>query len=204
MRLTPELFEQITGVKESSMEQSHVKNGGDLREAPRLPLAFRSSACRIDGGQYRDPIQVQVCDISAISIGLTHAVEDRLGKTFVIALKPRNKGDAIAVHCEMSNFRAAGQTRLRVGATFVRLGDEQDVRRCLGLAPVLTPVPEKSVIAAPPASPSTCSDENAVVPIASSTLISTAEIGLSIPGPDEMAPIPDAAEVQRVRKAVLS
>jgi len=132
MKLTPELFEQITGVKESSLEQS-LKPKDDLHLAPRLPLAFRTSACRTDGDKFDSPIQIQICDISVTSIGLTHAAKDRLGKTFVIALKPPRNASPIAIHCEMSTFQSVGQTLIRVGATFIRVGTELDLRRCLGL-----------------------------------------------------------------------
>lgn len=133
MRLTPELFEQLTGVKESALEQLQPKRKNDLRAAPRLPWAFRSSACRIDGDRLGSPIQIQILDVSVIGIGLIHALQDTLGETFVVAIKPRRNGGPIAFHCQMANCQSAGPTRIRVGATFVRVGTEQEMRHCIGL-----------------------------------------------------------------------
>ena len=198
MRLTPELFEQITGVKESALDQSQAKIAGDLREVPRLPLVFRSTACRMDGDKFDHPIQVQVCDFSTMGLGLTHALQDRLGKNFVIALKPRGKGPPIALYCETIRFQSAGPTRIRVAARFVCFGIERDVLRCLGLTHSEGSVAANSAYNAVATTPPSIA--TAIVP---DSLRFTAAPITASPAVENVTATPDIDEVKRIRDAML-
>ena len=190
MQLTPELFEQITGFPESSLEQLQSKVKNDLRVAPRLPLAFRAAACRIDSGRFDPPIQIHICEISVMGITLTHAVEQRLGKAFVVAVRPHSKGQPIAIYCEMTNFQSAGQTLMRVGAKFVRVGTDLDVRHCIGIAISGNSTPHAPSVT--PSAPSKPAHPTVQPPVRAT------------PPATEPAASLEAGEIQRIRDAMLS
>lgn len=198
MRLTPELFEKITGCKESALEQVGPRRADDPRGASRLPLAFRTIACRLKDGAYDRPIPVQVCDISVLGIGLTHAADVLLGKKFAICLKARTEdGGVIPLQCETVTARPVGKALVRVGATFTAVENVHSLLRAL------PPRPAPSV---PPASPASPAQSAAVVSDAAAAN-GTVVVGPAHPGeasPELQPASSEADEIKRIRDAMLS
>lgn len=199
MRLTPELFEQITGCKESALERVGGRSLDDPRSAARLPLAFRTVACRLTNEGYGRPVPVHVCDISVLGIGLTHAADVSLGKKFAICMKARtDEGGLIPLQCETVNARPVGKALMRLGATFAAVEDMHALLRALA------PRPTAPAEAAPPAlagSGTTVAHAGPSAPAAAAAAPGTTAVAPAAP-PNR--PLSMADEIKRIRDAMLS